>query len=315
MDSRQIDLLTQPQLKRVCVSVDGSKEAHERHRGRGTYERALDTVLELHRRGANVTVISVLTGTTSTDWEQLTFALARAGVRQHHLSPVCFAGTAMQRYDGLSLSHFASVRRRVNALKNNLPDRFALRFHDVLLHGIEDSRWLSLQAFSEAVKGWQVVVRPDGDVNGAIRGWGRSWRQNERIGNIKGEVLDTILDRFRTERCEWLSYVFSAKEELQRKFHLNASADLIEEDIREVDEPPAANQAHAAACGFRPVISEQLLRPWAADEVKMLSGLIAEAPERYRIRSDADFALIFDQRSFEISAMHPNHIEQAYLAL
>src|SRR3989339_155483 len=49
----------------------------------------------------NITVISVLDRTNFDRWPELTQALIGMGINQHHLSPVCFAGGAMEVYKGL----------------------------------------------------------------------------------------------------------------------------------------------------------------------------------------------------------------------
>ncbi len=79
-------------MLRVCVSLDGVAEVHDRTRGAGTYERTMRGIRDLCAVHENVTVISVVDATNHDRWPELTATLADLGVRAHHLTPVCTAG-------------------------------------------------------------------------------------------------------------------------------------------------------------------------------------------------------------------------------
>lgn len=60
-DRSTIDILASLGLDQVTISIDGSKEFHDYIRGKGTFDRALDTLAQLHAAKVPLRVNTVLT--------------------------------------------------------------------------------------------------------------------------------------------------------------------------------------------------------------------------------------------------------------
>jgi len=60
-DSTVIDKLVSLDLEQITISIDGLKETHDFIRGKGNFERALQSLKELHKGGANLRINTLIT--------------------------------------------------------------------------------------------------------------------------------------------------------------------------------------------------------------------------------------------------------------
>lgn len=77
------------------------------------------------------------------------------GVKQHHLTPVCFAGSAMDLYDDRSLTdeHYSVVVDTLETMTPLLPDNFVLSFKDGLLRPLLERSFTLPPCANEIVAG------------------------------------------------------------------------------------------------------------------------------------------------------------------
>lgn len=277
-------------LSRICISLDGLAEVHDRNRGPGAGERALAGIRALREVHDNLTVISVIDTTNHRRWPELTRVLSDLGVTAHHLAPVCMAGHAMTDYRGLTVDQFAEVRELVDRTRVEVPE-VRLEFNDVLVRP-PATRTMPLYQMTEQWKGWHRIVRPDGDVRTQIRAWGRSWRTNESQGNIHSTSLAQIL----ASRAHTVA-PFVRAEEVARKFHLGADAPLILADLHDVD---AVAHGTGGSPGDQPNSARVPAPELLGVQLAELAAGIRNDPHRYRIREEDDFALLFDTRTDDV---------------
>lgn len=275
-------------MSRICVSLDGLNAVHDRNRGLGAYERTLRGIRELCKVNDNLAVISVIDGRNHTHWPELTRVLADLGVTTHHLTPVCTAGHALNDYHGLTADQFADVHHMVKQVAAEAP-QMAVLFNDELVHPLE-ARTMGIHQFTENWKGWHRIVRPDGDVRTQIRAWGRTWRTDETIGNIYQQSLSRIL----SERVHISA--FTRAEEVARKFQLDADASLIVADRSDIDNVEYGHATRPLGAVLDDVPVPTALGVNLAD----LKERVQQAPDRYRVRPEDGFALLFNTRSHEI---------------
>ncbi|MFF3226402.1 radical SAM protein [Nocardia suismassiliense] len=279
-------------LSRICVSLDGIGEVHDRNRGQGAYERVLHGIRELRRINDNVAVISVIDATNHTRWPELTRLLAEEGVSTHHLSPVCTAGHAMRDYRGLSAQQFAEVHAMVAQLAAEIPE-VSLLFNDELVHPLE-TRTMGIHQFTENWKGWHRIVRPDGDVRTLIRAWGRTWRTDETTGNINDRPLSQILG----QPVQQVS-AFTRTEEVARKFRINAGAPLVLTDLHDI----GAVERGAPVTPVQDVARDIPVPDRLGIDVDELGRMVRRFPSRYRLREEDGFALLFNTRTHEVHVL------------
>ncbi|WP_169814233.1 radical SAM protein [Nocardia mexicana] len=276
-------------LSRICVSLDGVADVHDRNRGAGMFEQTMRGIRELRRVNDNVTVISVIDGTNHMRWLELTEQLAELGVAQHHLTPVCFAGHAMGDYHGLSADQFAEVHSAVLHKPNQLPG-ITVRFNDTLVYP-PAARTMAIHQFTEIWKGWMRIVRPDGDVRTVMRAWGRSWRADETTGNLSDLQLSEIL----TSRARTAA-PFTRPEEVARKFHLGADAPMILADLDDICAVEKRDRPLHPAITGRAIPAPQPLGTTLDD----LTRALRSTPDRYRLRREDGFTMVFDTVSHDL---------------
>ena len=70
-----VDKLAELNLDQVTTSIDGLRERHDHIRGRGTYDRTLETLGVLHEKGVVLRTNTVLTGENDDDMEEIIHAV------------------------------------------------------------------------------------------------------------------------------------------------------------------------------------------------------------------------------------------------
>ena len=314
VDKHRLQTLKKGKLNRIVVSLDGKREIHEGNRSKDTYERTLKGIRALEGIVDNITVISVLDSTNFDRWPELIYPLVKMGIKQHHLTPVCFAGDAMDTYKGLTDEQFKAVRETVNQITPTLPEGFILVFNDILINN-PNTRTIPINSFNEKFKGWQFVIRPDGKANVAVRSWGRSWRENETLGNIKEENLTQIISRTKDRRKLVVSGQFSSEEERKRKFHLcGPTQDEIEKDRMDVKKIEAGVIEPAHECltpaGKKGESSyEKIFFLPLPDSPGEIAELLISQPERYRLRNEQGFGFLFDRVTFNVTLLRQDELD------
>lgn len=300
---KTLEILKKGNLKRICISLDGPEHVHTRNRGSGMYQRTIVGIQRLREVVDNITIISVIDNSTVESWPELTRILIDAGVSQHHLAPVCFAGNAMDQYKGITREQFHKVRAMVDKMSNNIPKNFILRFNDSLVMGIP-SRTMTMQTFSEKFKGWHVVIRPTGEVKTSVRAWGRTWRDDEVMGNVHQENLSNIFLDYRTIVSEALQKQFSPDEEQKRKFHLGTDIKTISLDLEDVQSVNKGgigthtinvNDTNSATININQL-------PLGVD-LNSLAKEVVQNSSHYIIKKEDGFFILFDTVTFDISIL------------
>lgn len=315
LNKKRLSVLKSGNLKRICVSLDGLRDTHEINRGPKSFDKTIAGIQSLREVVDNVTVISVVDAANFDKWPELTYRLIDMGVKQHHLCPVCFAGRAMERYKGLTEKQFSDVRSKVDHLAPTLPKDFKLVFNDILI-GPPSVRSLSITAFVERYKGWHFAIRPNGEVNALVRAWGRSWRENETLGNIKEEKMADLIERTKTQREAVVKSQFDHQEELSRKYHLsNPDKIAIESDRADV---------RAVESGLAEPIYTQLTNSETKDEAEKYDDIFLlplpdtfesirksmEAnPNRFKSRKEKNFGFLFDSETFNITLLTKEEVD------
>lgn len=299
-------------LKRIIVSLDGLEDSHDRNRGKGMYQRTITNLQRLKDVVDNITVISVLDQNSHIGWQELTELLMQIGVRQHHLTPVCFTGHAMNGFDGLTQDQFTKIKMEADAMNTHIdPSQFLLVFNDTLVNEMT-SRTLNMHKFVERFKGWLTIVRPDGNVRTNICTWGRTWRFDETLGNINETPLTRIFDGYGPKVTNWLQHRFTTEEEVTRKFHIGDNIELIQQDIAEVG---ASNQDVAVAISEREyeeldeiVIGHLPLFDYG-QTLDAFKPIFTANRGQYRLRKENGFGFLFDTVTSKVSILSEEEYE------
>jgi len=313
----RLKTLSSGKINRINVSLDGLSSEHDKNRGKGNFDRTIKGIKELISVVDNITVISVLDKNTAEHWQELTELLIKIGVKQHHLTPVCYSGNAREDYRGMSREQFLRVRAEVDEMQAKVPRDFKLRFGDTLINGFK-SRELPIHLFVEGFKGWQVHLRPDGLVKGHTKVWGRNWRTDEVLGDLNTNTMSSILSGYSDKVGGDVESRFSLNEEASRKFHLTDEVGV----VKSLDDNDMANhqndgvnshQRRDASEKIGASVADQLISGMDFDEESAfkakLPDIIAD-PNRYRLRNELDFGLLFDTKTFDIIILTQQELNQ-----
>jgi hypothetical protein len=206
--------------------------------------------------------------------------------------------------------HYQAVVASVEGLSQVLPADFIISFKDGLLRPIVE-RSFTLSGFTcEYFKGHHLVIQPDGNVQRAARGWGRTWRADECIGNVNQTDLHDILTN---EPPTLIPLEFT--EETRRKYRLmDVSQAVIDGDLADV---ASVREGHEGDLSDPDVIDWSRVYPSALLpqapllRLESLARGFAADPGRYRLRqSDDDAALLFDAQNFEIHVLSNSEVER-----
>lgn len=309
INEKRVKVLKTGNLKRILVSLDGLSDIHNVNRGKGSFDKTIDGIQTLREVVDNVTVISVVDKTNFDKWQELTSRLIKMGVKQHHLCPVCFAGRAMGQYNGLSEDQFKDVRSKVDSISRTLPSDFKLVFNDILIN-LPLARSLSITAFVERYKGWHFSIRPNGKVDVLVKAWGRSWRENETLGNIKEERMVDLIERTKIQREAIVKSQFDHNEELRRKYHFDNPDNLAVEsdkaDVQAVEngltEPIYTELANKEIQVEENKYDDIFLLP-LPNTFKSIRKSIETNSGRFRLRKEKDFGFLFDRETFNITLL------------
>lgn len=303
---RTMALLRKSKIGRICVSLDGPAEIHDAVRGPGQFEKTLNGIQRLREIVDNITVITVVDCLSYARWPELTRVVIDAGVKQHHLTPVCFAGAALVQYSDRSLREheYASVVETLRRITPELPPGFILSFKDGLLRPITE-RSFTLSGFTcEYFKGHHLVVQPTGKVHRAARAWGRTWRANECIGDINESELDDILHNEPPTLVP-----FDLQQEMQRKYHIQgASPQVVSRDLAHVGEVASGRDGDVSAqreVDTARIHPAALLGRYPLPRLGELRARARTEAHRFRVRRQGDVSLLFDTISFEIHVLSP----------
>lgn len=144
---------------------------------------------------------------------------------------------------------------------------------------------------------------------------GRSWRENETLGNLKQESLSSMVNKTEDLRKRVVHKQFDPKEETRRKFHLNnPSAVLIKTDKQDVKSVESGNTKPVyddlkSAAGNKEEYDEIFYLPLQDSPQKMAQMLILE-PKRYRLRKEGGFGFLFDRQSFNITMLRQDELDE-----
>lgn len=110
-------LFRRPFEFRIQVSIDGDRYTHDRIRGRGVFDKALETATFLMRSGGDVRVSTTVNRENYPSLPSLFDTLQNSGLRYWKVSPEIAAGEAKSRWDQqITNNHWNSIVHELQQL-------------------------------------------------------------------------------------------------------------------------------------------------------------------------------------------------------
>lgn len=105
-------------LDQITVSIDGSRENHEKNRGKNTFSKTIHSLKELHRLGANLRINTLISKYSFRDVEFI-INLASRYAREINLFTIVFIGRGanLESENSVTLKEHLSLSKEVNKLK------------------------------------------------------------------------------------------------------------------------------------------------------------------------------------------------------
>ncbi len=198
-----IDALTESNVTRICVSLDGvDNNTHGSARGKNL-KAVLSGLRAVQATGREITVISVAHQQNFRRLVELSRFLADAGLAgQHHLCAPSYSGTAREHYADLKLRlvDYFTLQAAVDAAHEELRHAgLFLTFNSFWpatgqrSSVVDGGRTITLQQVVEQRKDALVHVRPDGEFRLAAISWGRETVGTAAIGNVRQDEPSLLM--------------------------------------------------------------------------------------------------------------------------
>ncbi|KAB1892666.1 radical SAM protein [Microbacterium oxydans] len=111
-------------VRRISLSLDGAEAANDKHRGQGSWTRAVRGMRAAIESGITVNIISVLTKDNFREWRSFVTDMKALGASSIDLSPMCQLGRA-QSLDSaaLDLQDLQWLESGFRAYQDDLPEK------------------------------------------------------------------------------------------------------------------------------------------------------------------------------------------------
>jgi MoaA/NifB/PqqE/SkfB family radical SAM enzyme len=251
LTSACIDALTDTNVTRICVSLDGvDNETHGSARGKNL-KTVLSGLRAVQATGREITVISVAHQRNFRRLVELSRFLADSGVAgQHHLCATSYSGTAREHYPDLKLrlEDYFALQAEVDEAHAELRRAGVFLTFNSFWPAtgqrssvVDGSRIITLQQVVEQRKDALVHIRPDGEFRLAAISWGRETVGAAAIGNVLQDDLSSLMSRadelFRSDALGQLPRAVEA----MHKFQVGqGAAEAATNALIDSDDAPAA---------------------------------------------------------------------------
>ncbi len=176
-------------LNQITTSVDGSREIHDQIRGRGTYEKTLNTLQELYNMGAVLRTNTVLTRMNAHNMEDVIQAVAPY-VKEMNFFYMRGTGRARRiSKDAISYDDLSEFNKRASEIVKKYPE-INIMFGSYVAR-INSIRMNELGLKKGGPDGFtRFNLTPDGSMYAG--GYAPYINKNLKLGNIKQEGYSTL---------------------------------------------------------------------------------------------------------------------------
>ncbi len=217
------DRLASLNIEQITISIDGTKEHHEKNRGTGTFDVTVNTLKELFKRKANLRINVLISRSSMNDIEYMV-NLASQYTKEINFFAVRFFGRGkeLENEESISFEEFYNMSQKTFCLREKYPNINIMHFEQPL---IDNSSRKELKE-----KFGLVMCAPDGSTRFNITSDGRLWAggyipyidEAMCVGNIKKDKLFNIwqfskkLEKFRKESGKLIEFCSDCSEFMKK---------------------------------------------------------------------------------------------------
>jgi len=127
-----VSKLSNLNLDQITISIDGSKENHEKNRGRNTFAKSISSLKELHKLGANLRINTLVSKFSFNDVESMV-DLASRYVKEINFFTVVFIGRGanLESKNSVTIKEHLAMSKKINKLRTKYPRLNILHFAQV----------------------------------------------------------------------------------------------------------------------------------------------------------------------------------------
>lgn len=119
-------------LEQVTVSLDGDRENHEMNRGKGTFDRTIDNIRNMHSMGVRLRINTLVNRYSAKDVEKV-LEIASKYTDEINFFTVVFIGRGshLESTDGISIKDHYAMSKKIQKLYRKYPNLNILHFSEV----------------------------------------------------------------------------------------------------------------------------------------------------------------------------------------
>lgn len=222
-NSDVFDKLASLNLEQITISIDGKKEHHEKNRGKGTFNRAVDALKELHKRGAILRINVLITRAALHDVDYMVDLASKYTTEINFFAVRFFGrGQELETTESISFKELYKMAEKIKSLQAKHPDLNIIYPEQPM---IENSA-----RKDEHEKFGLVMCAPDGATRFNITSDGRLWSggylpyidDSMSVGNIKTDKLFDVwqhskkLERFRKRASDLIRFCMKCPQYMKK---------------------------------------------------------------------------------------------------
>jgi len=119
-------------LEQVTVSLDGDKAGHEMNRGKGTFDRTIENIKDMHSMGVKLRINTLVSAYSAGDVEKV-LEIAAKYAEEINFFTIIFIGRGfhLESANGISLKDHYEMSKKIRALRSKYPNLRILHFSEV----------------------------------------------------------------------------------------------------------------------------------------------------------------------------------------
>lgn len=222
MDTHVPEKFASLDLEQVTISIDGKRETHEKNRGKGTFDKTLESLKQMHKLGIKLRINTLITKSSLNDLDYMVeLASQYATEINFFITRFIGRGDSLEA-ESASFEEFYEMAQRAIEIRTRYPQLSILHFEQATIKNSSRSGYYDRLGLR--------LGPPDGTTHFNVTSDGGLWAggyvpyidSGYRLGNIKHDDLFEIwqrsprLERFRDEAMRLELHCASCQEFTKR---------------------------------------------------------------------------------------------------
>lgn len=145
-DESVVEKLASLDLEQITISIDGTRANHDKHRGKGSFDRTINALKALHRKGTNLRINTLISQWSVNDLEDM-LEIASEYTTEINFFTYRFSGRALSQLDNaIDFDSFFEMAQQAEHIRSRYPHLHIMHFSEAFReNSIHDRRALGLR--------------------------------------------------------------------------------------------------------------------------------------------------------------------------